>query len=61
MRTDLADPAIAQHLRQLNNFHSLFAVLAGLNLPPVQSLNRAFSEIPLQTQSVRTASPFLVP
>jgi hypothetical protein len=40
-------------LRQLNNFHSLFAVLAGLNLPPVQSLNRAFSEIPLQTQSVR--------
>ncbi len=42
-----------QYLRQLNNFHSLFAVLAGLNLPPVQSLNRAFSEIPLQTQSVR--------
>lgn len=40
-------------MRQLNNFHSLFAVLAGLNLPPVQSLNRAFSEIPLQTQSVR--------
>lgn len=52
---------IAKYLRQLNNFHSLFAVLAGLNLPPVQSLNRAFSEIPLQTQSVFSDLVKLIP
>jgi len=52
---------IAKHLRQLNNFHTMFAVLAGLNLPPVQALNRAFSEIPLQTQSIFSDLVKLIP
>lgn len=49
---------LPQHLRALNNFHTLFGALAGLQLS-AQYLPQTFLEVSLPSQSVTLTSPEL--
>eukprot|EP01028_Stygiella_incarcerata_P009930 TRINITY_DN4917_c0_g1_i1.p1 TRINITY_DN4917_c0_g1~~TRINITY_DN4917_c0_g1_i1.p1 ORF type:complete len:857 (-),score=280.18 TRINITY_DN4917_c0_g1_i1:27-2597(-) len=43
---------IAEHLRGLNNFNSLLAIISGLNLSPIHRLRKTFAEIPRRIKDI---------
>ncbi len=44
---------LMQFVRALNNFHTLFAILEGFQLPLLNCVQKAFNEITPQSQTVR--------